>query len=458
MAGIVTNVSERQAWTGGTAQRVTDIQGADLGYFFATAGYYNLTFLFGNAAAAVGGVGMLDAQNKGLIAGTPASLAKNWYTNIMAGDPTNASQQGGILSTTTFNVANGQKIPFSKMLATWFEEFDGEIEIPTGANFLSDEGTWFNKLSSFLQWPWYEFFINTTPSQFYPSATGGSVMPPLDGLFPNYQVTVVGRVNPLPHLVNAGTPQAPSWSMDVSRWNALPNYTLDNAGFYDSVISFSPEMVRNFYMINPLSMGLLTGSDNSTVNAFVTSHIAYKDQSSVNGYGYRPQITETQWLYDPAGIYAQSLAAQGNQEGMTALYNDLLARVMSMYEPGALMANATVVMPMRPDIVVGTTFTYVPFKDNVPWMFYVEGVTHSFTFPQSATTTLRLSRGLPQSVYQDAKLLTAIHLGTAMKQNGNYVIDPNASGITTIEFSNAASVGANYSTPQGGKQPGPPTN
>ncbi len=453
MAGVVTSVAESQGWSPSGAQRITTIQGEDLTYFFTNAAYYNLAFLLGSAAAAAGGVPLLDAQSAGLIQGSPAQLAKTWYTTIMAGSPNAAQNEGGILSTTTFNVAGGTAVPFSKLLGYWFEEFDGAIQIPTGANFLADQGSWMGKFQAFLQWPWYEFFVNTAPADAYPNSTGGTTITAVDGLFPESAITVVGRVNPLPHLVNNGSLNKPKWSMDMSRWNALQNFTLDTASFISSEVAFSAADVRNFYMVSPTSIGTLAGSNNASIMAFVTTQLFYKDQGSINRYGYQPEIVETQWMYDPDGVYAQQIAANNTVESYQQLYNDLLVRVISFYEPSALMASASVTIPLRPDIYVGTTFSYVPFKDGVVWDFYVVGVSHTYQFPNEAMTTLSLSRGLPHTVYTDSALLTAIHTGQAKRQNDQYVIDTTLPGLNSINFTNATSQGVNYSTPQSGKQP-----
>jgi hypothetical protein len=86
------------------------------------------------------------------------------------------------------------------------------------------------------------------------------------------------------------------------------------------------------------------------------------------------------------------------------------------------MLQGQVTIPLTPTMLVGTRFRYAPFKDGVPWDFYVTGFKHRFVFGGQCMTTLTLSRGLPADVYADANLLQAIFTGNAMRQNGEYVI------------------------------------
>jgi len=460
MMGIVLSCGEAQTWSEGYIQRATIVQGADISYLFSNASYYNLTFLFGLPTSALGGVGQLDALNQGLIQGSPASVGKAWYTNLMAGN-------NGVLSSVMFN-RGGVAYPLYDVIATWFEEYPYSIQIPMGAAFLSSQGSWYAKFMEFFESPFYEFFVITAPQGTYPQAVssddnentdGNATMTPSAsalGSLGNYasaQTFLIARVNPFPYANNTGSVEKPVWVMDMSRWNALPRNSFTNQSFLSSNIQFSETNVRNFFLLNPIAMNAILSQSNTS--PFVVSQNAWVDKDSLARYGYSPEIPETSWLFDQNGIIAQQLAAQGKgQEDLVGLINNLTYRIISQYLPTPLMGAGSVVIPLQPDMLPGTVFTYVPFKDSVTWDFYVQGVSHSYQFGGQSTTTLTLTRGLPSAVYQDSQgLLLKIFTAQAWKQNGVYQANPNALGLKAINFTNAAQSISAFGTLQGGVQP-----
>jgi hypothetical protein len=450
MLGVVTNVTEQQQW-GDSTQRVTLVSGMDLTYFFVNTNYYNLTYLFGDAASALPGPSMLAATQLGLAGGVaPAQVGSIWYNTIMTGSE-------GVLVTTTFNF-RGNTLPFKNIFGTLFQPIDTDTVIPMAVNFLADEGSWMGKFQSFFQYPWYEFFIDTAIPGTYHETEAISVIPSSSSQFDAVSAIVVARINPLPKLTNTGSNTSTNFSVDLTRWNALPVSTVDTANFFSSQASFTASDVRNFYMINPVNASQLYGGDNGSIAPFPMTQLVFKDQGSVNRYGYLPQVFETQWFIDPNGVMAQQNAANGNFNAIQTLVNDLLTRAVGVVHPLVLMASATVTMSLRPDIRIGTVFQYIPFKDGTLWDFYIESVSHSFPFGAQATTTLVLSRGLPHTVYQTPKLLTAILTGTAVRQNGSYTTSttPALPGIIAVTFDNAGSQNTGFSQPQGGQQPGTP--
>jgi hypothetical protein len=453
MMGMITSCGETQIWNSGQTQRVTQIQGADVAYLFSNSSYYNLTYLFGLATGGLGGVGQLDARYAGLIQGTPATIGKAWYLTIMAG-------ANGILSTVKFN-KNGTQYSFSDIIQYFFEDYPYPIDIPMGSNFLSAEGSWTTKFQSFFQYPWYEFFVITSPQGFYAEAQGPkiSTLGSL-GNFAAAQTTLVARVSPFPYARNTGTVAAPVWKMYMDAWNALPRNANTQLGFLASNMTFSSDGVRNFFLVNPITMGQLLGGSQASVSAFMAANSAWVDIDSVGRYGYSPEITETEWFYDQNGIFSQTLASQGlGQTDFLGLINDLTYRIMGEYIPNPLMASGTATFPMMPDMMPGTVFTYYPFKDGISWDFYVQGVSHQFSFGGSASTTLSLTRGLPSAIYADPSangLLLAIFTATAMKQGGSYQINVNAKGLEGITFADAPNVVSPWGQLQGGVQPTAP--
>jgi hypothetical protein len=446
MMGVVTSCAETQTWNPGQVQRATLVQGADLAYFFSNSNYYNLAYTAGLAQTGIGGIGQLSSLNDGLVGGTPAQLGKAWYTSVMAGN-------GGILSTVTFNKGN-TTYPFSDVIQYWFQEYPFDLPIPNGANFLASQGTWLSKFLSFFNTPWYEFFVITAPQGYYPAATGpkNSELGAL-GQYASAQTFIVARVNPFPYAKNIGTIESPKWQVDASLWQGLPRNTGNQFGFLNSNVGFTSAMVSNFFLVNVVNSSQLFGGSQSDISAFVADGNAWVDRDSIARYGYLPEIPETEWFYD-TGANAQTLAANGQAENFADLVNDLTYRVIAQYAPTPLMASGQATFPMMPDIMPGTVFTYVPFKDGVTWDFYVQGVAHSFAFGGLNTTTLTLTRGLPSNVYNDTSgMLLYILTATAMKQDGLYQKNPKAKGLSALTMANAGTDVSSYGTLQGGVQP-----
>jgi hypothetical protein len=444
MIGVATDIGESQQW-GDSTLRATLVSGQDLTYFFTQTNFYNLAFLFGTSGG-LDGVGMLDAADLGLVTGSPDQLGSKWYNDIMAGSE-------GILSTTMFNFG-GNSFPFKNLFGTLFQPMDIDIVIPSGANFLADEGNWMGKFQAFFQWPWYEFFINTVVPGFYGETQAISTIASSSHSFKQVSAVVVARVTPFPKLLNKGTAASPKFAIDMTAWNALSTFSPDTANFFSTNVAFSSSEAKNFYLINPVSIIQTFGDSNANINPFTATQTLYKDQGSVNRYGYSPLTFETSWFYDYAGIQAR--ANVGNAGAIQSLCNQLLSRAVGIVHPQILMASGSITMSLRPDIIVGTVFQYIPFKDGTRWDFYVEAVAHSFPFGSQPTTTLTLSRGLPHAVYQSSSVLLAIFTGQAFRQSGSYTADPSLPGLTSVTFSNAPNQPIGFSILQGGQQPGTP--
>jgi hypothetical protein len=421
MIGVVRTVSETESWVPGRGvQRAVQVQGADFGYFFTMSNYYTqilLNFTLGSAAGAGGSLSSID---QGLSAGTPDTIGAAWYKNIMAGP-------NSLMAATTL-AYRGSRISFFDMTAALFQRYtQADIGIPLGDNFISSDGTWDDKFRSIFPFPFYEWFVTTQPQGItFPGQSPGSPitmdsLPAADPACPH----VVARVNPLPRLVNTGTTKTPEFAMDFSLWDTLPLFALDgfsNGGRQHS-IQFDDSEVKNFFIINTMWTSNLFGATNDMLIPFAYLFASWVDTASIHRYGYRPDIKELHWFADPKGIQAQSNAAAGN--GSTAfdrLVGDLALKNVSYYEPTPNMARAVISTNLRPDILIGNRFVFAPFKNGEPWMFYIEGVNHKFTFGSDGTTSLTLTRGLPQAIYNDEALMVALHTGNAMRQDGGYTI------------------------------------
>ncbi len=439
MIGIVSNVTEQQEWDAATsAGRVITVTGYDFQYYFTQFTYYTLSMLGSTAASilqeTLGSSALPALLSKGLLGGEPQTVGAAWFNDIMAG-------ANGILSKTVVPYNNTQ-ISFNDIMSQAYDAFPttAGIIIPLNEDFLSVEGTWYDKFTRIFPMPWYEFFVITAQNDYY-LAKGASLQSakteiPYNGK--TYSPTLVARVLPIPQAVyNNGT-----WSMDTSRWEALPIFQMTGHSFISSTIEFSESMVRNFYLIQPTTLLTILGFDSSNISPFVLTFQGLIDVASIHRYGYRPQINTTYWFPDVFGQVAQNNAA--NQGIMQDFVKSLMTRISSWYEPTPLMASGEMTTIFRPDIVPGNRFAYAPFKNGEIWEFYIVGVTHNYRFGGETTTTLNLIRGLPQHIYRQTTpgLLTAIHIGEAMRQKGGYVKGlPQGigSGLTDVNMQNAYS-------------------
>jgi hypothetical protein len=436
MDGVVVAPEEHQTWSvneqGSSAARTQIISGADFGWFFKNFNFFALTFYGVMAGTPVGdGIGLeslpgslANILQQGLSTNngyqSTVQIGRLWYQSVMAG-------ASGIMAKTFVPFINGTRVNFGAAVTAQWEYYTGAY-IPATDYFMAAEDTWWDKFQGVFPSPWYEFFVTTAPSGAYLASPSVALSGLIDA-GTQFQLqsmpwakpggpALVARVNPTPIFSPPPGGSGVPGSIDSSRWFNLPLYdfTREHYGFIDSAVAFSSDDAQNFYQLNPTNLGALYGNNNSnTIPAAFLFPVA-GDAASVQRYGFRPRIGTTRWVFDPKGTAAQS----GNFNfTTTVLY--LTAALVSYYHPGPLMARGNVVLPLTPDILIGTRFRYIPFKDNVTWDFYVEGFQHDFVFGGNSTTTLTLSRGLPTSVYNDTDMLTAVFTGNAMRQNGVYV-------------------------------------
>jgi hypothetical protein len=440
MDGIVTLPAEQQVWSNNEAEtsvmRAQGLQGADFGWFFNQYNYYALTFYGLTASTPIGnGLGLVPASiasilSKGAQNQPPDQMGILWY-QIMTG-------QSGILAKTYVPYANATQISIKQAITAQWEKYP-IANIPVISYFLGEE-SWYAKFKHIFAEPWYEFFVTTAPSGQYLSYPGTPSNATINaGTSFTMQSEpqakpagpmLVARVTPLPVLMPPNGTSGPPGQVDSSRWSQLPLYdfTKEKFGFKSSSASFSCDGARNFYILNPTAYQTLFGDNNANTLPFPFYFIAAGDAASVQRYGFRPQVFTTQWFYDQAGLAAQT----GETKKQTFL--EMTATAMSWYHPLPLMARANVVLPLTPDILVGTRFRYIPFKNGASWDFYVEGFQHNFSFGGESHTSLTLSRGLPTSVYNNPTLLQAVLSGNAQRVNAEYVVGLPAGSAPSLQF------------------------
>ena len=442
MIGVVTSITESETWEPeNPVRRTIAVAGQDFGYFFTSFNWNALTFL-GPAATIIGGaigdpgLGYSQAFGMGLLTGTPAEVAKMWYTKVMSGD-------SGILGQTYVNWA-GRQVKFSEAMSYIFEEYPGFI-IPYGDYFMTSDGSWAEKFRAILEWPFYEFFVITAPPNIY-GASGGTkfTMKNLQGV--SATPTLVGRLNPLPfvHFSAGGDGTVSINSVDTAKWDKLSFYQM-NTGFMESSGRFSDEEVANFYMINPLNMASMYGQTNGNPVPYMYQYTGAVDPASAHRFGFKPMIQESHWFVDLKGQNAQSNAAVGSGgTPVDKLMTDLLARLVSYHEPVSMMMRGGIEYPLHPTMLPGNKIQYQPFKGEPLWTGYAEIVDHIFAFGGGSRTRIGFTRGLPTSVYNNKSLLGKMCIGDAHRESGQYKAGlPSTKGqnkpLEVINLANTAS-------------------
>jgi hypothetical protein len=458
MIGVITSTTEIEQRSIQGVQRGTQVQGQDFSYFFQTFTFYNLFTLTGIGPAALGAVQSLATLSSDLTAGTPAHVGLSWYNKIMV----------PLLYNVTImlqNSGSGSSATFAQVMGTTFEEYDTPVSIPTGVTFVSEGANWEQNFANYFPFPFYEMFLVSAPVGTYSSLsnnTNAATPITLSG-FLDASPQFVCRVNPLPTLQNNGTNEKPDLQASLTKWNALTRYQPDNYGPLQIQLSYSMQEVANLFIINATAALQLFGQSNQSINPFNLTYGAWVDAASISRYGYRPSVHELKWWYDANGTQAQQNAANGTtEEQFSALIDAVNLRAAAYSEPTPLMAFGNASILLRPDILPGNVFQCAPYKDNNTWDFYIESVTHSFMFGQRATTTMTISRGMPDSVYSDQNLMTQILTGNAARVNGNIVTPTTSSGktLTSLNIQNAvptiASISPLFGTPQANAASNPP--
>lgn len=415
MVGIILQVTDSDKFSSGDqVQRQITIRGQDFGYYFSLTTFMASWYLGATASPLEGSGGAgIASLGAGLASGTPDAMARAWYQTVMAGT-------GGVFSKTKVPF-KGSTVLFNDALGTWFEPFSATTSSAFAAYLFTTDQTWAEKFKSLLPFPWYEFFVITAPTGFYPQAAGGFKFTCRAlGNTISASPQIIARVNPTPTLTATPSNTNPQFTgIDCTRWDALPFFTMEGYQQRSQVVGFDESAVLNYFTLNPSYALSQIGITNSAVAPYIFSFAAVGDAASIERYGFRPANGTTNWLADPEGQVAQKVDP-GDQSQFIA---DLMGRFCATYEPMALMARASVTTFLRPDIMPGCIFRYQAFKNGPLWDFYIEGVSHNYQFGQDASTTLTLTRGLPVSVYAaqaTTGMLYNVHTGNAERLNGVY--------------------------------------
>lgn len=458
MVGFVENTTETQSWQNAKVIRTTNISGSDVSIYFNKFNWYLFPNLQGNTLSILAGqVGGVPQAELGVTSGFPQQIANAWLQNLMIGP-------SGILGKTFFNYNNGQVFLRDGMQVVL--ENAPYIDIPYGDNFFSEVLSWSQKFQAILPFPQYEIIFGTAPTGTWDTpAPSGSITYPSRNLFysvgiPNAVPAIpqfIGRILRLPNLglepLSQGQTNYNFTGADVSLWAQLPQFSLANNGFIQSQVTFGTFEYKNYYAVNPTWYTSNFGGGGNNIAPFAYLFYGLADPASIHRYGFAPYIFNTRWFADISNV--SNVNSQPNIADSAAR---VTTRLASYTEPMPLMARGSVTMELRPDIFYGCIFNYIPFRDTIPWMFYINGITHSYRFGGPSTTTLNLDRGFPIAVYQNPDLLFNILRGNAQRIDGTYQVGlpSGLAGPSLAAFGNSntsqqnllTSIAQAYVTPQ----------
>lgn len=424
MMGVITEIEESQTWDNKVVSRTIRITGMDFTYYFSAFSYYQLTYqaLIANQPE-ISAAGYLLGQAGKNIFGTPATVASYWYNHVMLGTAASTAPTAQAVLQNTYITYQGKQIFLWQLFSAWFEEFVelNLIYIPVYADLLNAEGTWLDKFLAFLPFPYYEFFVTTANNTDYPSSSTPTTTISETG-FNTVWPTVVARINPLPW-VDFPNPSGPS-VVSRTRWDSLPTYSLGNFSFIESMVNYNTNEVCNFLGITTLFTDQLAATQgNADANLFgfeVFGGII--DRASMANYGFRPIFSSVRWMAGPPSIATPS---SGNIN-IAEISNVLLGKLASYYIPTPNMLSGDMVIPMWPDILPGNKFIGQPFKNNLDYEFYIEGVTHIYNFGGKSATVLNLARGLKKSDYDNDTTLIGLHTDAYTPIDGVISPRPNS--------------------------------
>jgi len=446
--GIVRSVEEDQQWQSETGvTRNTRIEAMDWGAWCQDFNWSSLAFLAvanGAVEAALTGAPPEAGAPNTLFGGqqnsNPAQIGYNWFTGFMGGTK-------GVLANTQIKYQN-HSLLWPQATTGFFETYPYGAIFPGSNWYLSQDGTWYQKFSEIFEAPYYELIVGTAPLGSWNPAllsnttstqvslkNGGTAEAAFGTSFsslglPNATpalAQITARICPVPVLEATATPFAsaidlsnqPAYQysgVDVSRWNALPNYTLDATdGFIESLVSLGIHDYYNFFILNPTANKQALGLS-SAPGIFMYAYSGAINVAGIRRYGMKSQIRDTLWIADPSFEIAGS-----STPNLATLVADLTNRLASFYTPLSIMESATVTTSLLPSVFVGSRFTYSPFRGDEPWQFYVNAVQHQWKYGGPSTTTVGLERGLPLSVYSDTSTLMYVVMGQAQRQNGSII-------------------------------------
>lgn len=423
--GLVSDFEESmQVATTQSINRSFMVTCVGLKFFMDSPSYYSLiaasalnVLIPENSTSSLAGLGSMLTLSS-LTNAPPTQVAYLYYTAPF--------KDGAGIGISQIVNQNQSVIPVSQAISLFSWDTVGFI-IPNAMYLNIQAQTWSDGISQFLEWPMYEWFLMTLPSNPYPGFPGQNQSNQAQGFavssdYLNGYPTLIMRPNPFPTLSDPNT-------ADTSLWNTLPIFepTYAKFGYIREEAGFAiGQDTTNVFFVNPIAaQTALAGSQEDFTSIIYALFMGYS-MNSIQHYGYRPFVWTTNYFWRGD----QKNGGGGNIDVDGAI-QQLILRAASWGLSTPYCAHGGVVFDLRPDIYPGTIFQFAPFRDGALWQFYIVGVEHSFS-PNGSSTSLQLERGLPVEVYDNPQLLASVLNGSAVKVDGQYQTGSNGLQISTL--------------------------
>ncbi|RTG97851.1 hypothetical protein CSW25_04940 [Thermus scotoductus] len=246
--------------------------------------------------------------------------------------------------------------------------------------FANYEGTLWGFLEAYAERPLHELYAAILPQDRLGLLKGVKHLGKTFGE-DHARAVIVLRPAPFPYGLPGG-------GGTLGEWPSLPLHDLEG-GFEpteDHTADWSDADVKNAFYVHPRILPL----DETVV---ITYAPAILNLDSWRRYGYRP-LTWATWLW----------GSTANKEVAPEFFSRLNWRIAGQHNRMDEYAGAELTVRLSPHIRPGERVRVenrLGDRTSV-FLYYVEEVRHTWTPTGPWTTTLRVSRGLPEAVYRDA--------------------------------------------------------
>jgi hypothetical protein len=396
MIGLVDQVTQAVAINQqGKPERVITVTGRDAGKMFTQGMVTYWNFLGANLLGANSFVDVSVFNAK------PSIIIRELLTNIYER-----------FMRATFRVY-GTDVTFWDLLAYDLSSYDAELPLGLDMKFIVGEGSFWSFFVKVASPPFHELFIDTRRATTTDAVSRETKAPRYtlgkDGSAP----TVVLRPTPFPYLTPPANPSkyrvegaggeevitVQEVSVIDREWDNLVRHEV---GHTDGLrgepmgeqLSRSDREQYNLYMPQPTYPVI-------PERLFTLSVPPILDRARFHRYGYRP-------LTPPCELIQPKQGADYT-EPIFEFYTKLAWRLASWNVMNDQFKSGTKTLQLSPHLHVGERLV-----DRSPWQhevyeFYIEGVTHRYVFGGACTTTVGLTRGLPEETYARFGELAAEH-------------------------------------------------
>lgn len=301
---------------------------------------------------------------------------------------------------------HGESRDFWDLLAYSLDSYDDEIPAGLDYRFVMGEGTFWSFLSTVASAPFHELFVDTRRQSYVRTvADTYSKTPVLSVGQDQSSPTLLLRPTPFPTLEEQPARQAaapvqdgqhvaftairPAKILRRARWDALWRHEIGHADGLRSEpilsqIERSGEHQPNVYMPRPIYPMIPDRMFSLAVPPIL-------DRPRFHKYGFRPYMPDCNML-QPQGSGDQS-------ETMFEWYTKLAWRLASWRVFDDQFGQGRKVLQLSPHLHVGERLVDRSSWHERPYEFYIESVSHQWAYQGRATTTVDVTRGLPEDEY-----------------------------------------------------------